>query len=482
MSEFDPTTPHPLPDDPAPASPIDPTVPPSDAPTDASAASEEPANVESIEPPPELSREASPDPVADIPEETPAAPLDESPAEPFPRKHRFQRPSAETQLSRASKVYAVVVSIIALLLIGMLLLLFSTMRQARFTYIPRSGITAPADPGEAIVGVEQAKQSVVVLESQTSTGTSIGTGIVISENGYIATNHHVIESARSIRVKFYDGFVIAADVIGSSEADDLAVIKVARTGLVPATFAYSEDCYVGQTVYAIGTPASTAYGWTTTKGIISYKNREVKVYDETTGEITRRLRLLQTDANVNPGNSGGPLINTNGEVVGVVSMKLASGYEGVGFAIPSDGAVEILEAIIQDGNADGVTSSISFDFVRPLLGITGVYMVEGNYYHLEGDRIQQITKAEAAAYPADTVAHPAVSGVYVTAITRGMDAVGKIHVGDVITAVQAKEISSMAALVNEVNNYFAGETVTVTVYRDGQYRNLQIKLSREAKT
>lgn len=480
MSEFDPTTPHPLPDDPAPASPIDPTVPPSDAPTDASAASEEPANVESIEPPPELSREASPDPVADIPEETPAAPLDESPAEPFPRKHRFQRPSAETQLSRASKVYAVVVSIIALLLIGMLLLLFSTMRQARFTYIPRSGITAPADPGEAIVGVEQAKQSVVVLESQTSTGTSIGTGIVISENGYIATNHHVIESARSIRVKFYDGFVIAADVIGSSEADDLAVIKVARTGLVPATFAYSEDCYVGQTVYAIGTPASTAYGWTTTKGIISYKNREVKVYDETTGEITRRLRLLQTDANVNPGNSGGPLVNTKGEVVGVVSMKLADGYEGIGFAIPSDGAVEILDAIVEFGNADNINSSLHHK--RPMLGITGVYVDSGEYYLPNETGVKRLTEEELAGYDKSELIHPAVSGVYVMGFADGMDAATKMEVGDIITACQGEEITSMNVLSGIINEYYAGDTITLTVYRGDLYTPVDIVLSAQPES
>lgn len=395
-----------------------------------------------------------------------------------PKKSRAAS-TPEARLSRGSKIYAIVMSVIAGILAILLIGVVLSMASTNFSYIQRPGITTPADDSEAVVGVEQAKNSVVMLEVRTVAGTSLGTGVVISEDGYIATNHHVIENAISIRVTFYDGYVIAAEVIGSSENDDLAVIKVNRRGLVPAVFGYSDQCYVGETVYAIGTPAATSYGWTTTKGIISYKDREVKVYDETTGEILRRLRLLQTDANVNPGNSGGPLINTRGEVVGIVSMKLAFGYEGVGFAIPSDGAVEILEAIIKDGNADGVDSSISFDFVRPLIGITGVYMKEGNYYVLEGDRITQLDPGEIDKYPAEKVVHPVASGIYVTALTDGMDAVGKLQVGDIITAVQAKDVTSMATLVNEINNYFAGDTVTVSVNRNGEQLQLQITLAAE---
>ena len=224
--------------------------------------------------------------------------------------------------------------------------------------ILRPGISDPANDDEAVVGVEQAKRSVVVIEVRTASGGGSGTGIIMTENGYIATNHHVIEDGTRIKVTFYDGSYAYADLVGSSEMDDLAVIKVNKSGLPAATFAHSDDCYVGETVYAIGAPGGPEFGWTTTRGIISYKDREVKMYDDD-GVLQKKLRLIQTDANVNPGNSGGPLVNVRGEVVGVVSMKLADGYEGIGFAIPSDGAVEILEAIMEHGHANDINSSVS---------------------------------------------------------------------------------------------------------------------------
>lgn len=341
--------------------------------------------------------------------------------------------------------------------------------------------TAPPTDGapmDAVEGVTKALPSVVVIESKSAEGDSTGTGIVLSEDGYIATNHHVIEDATRIRVTFYDGNTASAKIVGSSEMDDLAVIKVEMTGLTPATFAHSDDCYVGETVYAIGTPAGPDFAWTTTRGIISYVNREVKIYDDIDGTLLKKLRLLQTDANVNPGNSGGPLINESGNVVGVVSMKLAEGYEGIGFAIPSDGAVEILEAIIRDGNADSINSSISHK--RPVLGITGVYLEENNYYVRTETGVQLITEAEVDQYGSDEVIFAEASGIYVVSVSPGTGSEHNLFVGDIITSVEGSEIFSMNDLMNVLNNHYAGDTVTLSVYRNGSTQNVSITLTAQA--
>ncbi len=381
---------------------------------------------------------------------------------------------------RGVLVYAFVMTGVFLISIGLLvavLLLDGSFGSAGDNNgILRPGVSQPDD--EAVEGVEQAKHSVVVIEVTRSNGGGTGTGIIMTADGYIATNHHVIEGETLVKVRFYDGTVAEAEVVGSSEMDDLAVIKVERTGLIPATFAHSETCYVGQTVYAIGTPAGPDFAWTTTRGIISYKDREVKIYDETDGTLQKKLRLLQTDANVNPGNSGGPLINTAGEVVGVVSMKLAEGYEGIGFAIPSDGAVEILEAIMEYGNADNINSSLSHK--RPILGITGIYLQKDHYYIMENNGATIVPENEVENYPAGDLIHPAKDGVYVISVTSGLGADGKILPGDVVTAVQGETFTTMQGMMDIINRYYAGNIITLTVYRSDVFVPVDITLSAQA--
>ena len=331
--------------------------------------------------------------------------------------------------------------------------------------------------------MEQAKHSVVVIEVRTEEGGGTGTGIIMTTDGYIATNHHVIEDATRIKVTFYDGSVLYAETVGSSEMDDLAVIKVDGFNLPAATFAHSDDCFVGQTVYAIGTPAGADFGWTTTKGIISYKDREVKIYNDDDGTLEKKLRLLQTDAMVNPGNSGGPLVNARGEVVGVVSMKLADGYEGIGFAIPSDGAVEILEAIMEFGNADNINSSLHHK--RPMLGITGVYVDGGEYYLPNETGVKRLTEEELADYDKSELIHPDVSGIYIMGFADGMDAASKMEVGDIVTAAKSKdtgemeEIESMSHLSGILNEYYAEDIITLQVYRGSVYSEVDIVLSAQ---
>ena len=414
------------------------------------------------------------------PETAPAAPVPEA----LPPTYRWtyadqaahERAAAKAKNRRGILTYSIIFSAVFLISIGLLIAVMAIGNGsgAASGGINRPGISDPANDAEAVEGVELAKRSVVVIEITKNNSIGTGTGIIMTEDGYIATNHHVIEGANTVKVTFYDKTVLYAEVIGSSEMDDLAVIKVNSTNLPAATFAHSDDCYQGQTVYAIGTPASSELGWTVTRGIISYTNREVRIYDDD-DTLQKKLRLLQTDANVNPGNSGGPLINTAGEVLGIISMKLANGYEGLGFAIPSDGAVEILEAIMLYGNADSINSSLHHK--RPMLGITGVY-VEGGVYYLPNETgVQAIPEAELGQYNVEDLLHPAVSGVYVMGFADGMDAAAKMKSGDIITAAEGEDLVSMSQLSNIINDFYAGDTVTLTVYRDGRYLDVQIILS-----
>ena len=234
--------------------------------------------------------------------------------------------------SNALTSIAIVLSLASvLLLIGLccalMLGLFPT--TGRDVIIQSSDSTPPLAEGDADPNlIDDCMNSVVVISATTRTSSSTGTGIVISENGYIVTNYHVIEGASSIKAYFYSeqSTPVTATLVGHSEIDDIAVLKVAKTGLRAATFAKSVNCRVGERVYAIGTPEGADFGWSVTQGIISSKDREIKIYDDE-GILEKKMRVIQTDASVNPGNSGGPLINTNGHVVGIITLKLSDSAE-----------------------------------------------------------------------------------------------------------------------------------------------------------
>lgn len=339
-------------------------------------------------------------------------------------------------------------------------------------------------------GVENAKRSVVVVEVVTQTGSGVGSGVILNESGYIATNHHVVDGATAIRVTFLDGTHAEATLIGSSEMDDLAVIQVnpSEVGaqLLPATFVedIEDSCYVGQTVYAIGSPGGAEFAFTITRGIISYVNRTVKQYNSD-GTLSKKLRTIQTDAMVNPGNSGGPLVDTEGRVVGIVSMKLGNGYDGIGFAIPSDGALEILTAIMRDGNADSINSSLSSK--RPLLGIVGVYVEadhtyvmddsQGRIFDCQGTTVEEVRASilQAGGTPGETIS-PAVSGIYVTGVTEGMGAFGKLQKGDIILSAESMRVTSMSGLMDVVNDMDIGDMITLKISRDGEVLMVQVEL------
>jgi serine protease Do len=328
--------------------------------------------------------------------------------------------------------------------------------------------------------LEDVMNSVVIVSAQSSLGKSTGTGIVISKNGYIVTNYHVVEKSDEISVKLRGASeATPATLVGYSEVDDVAVLKILATNLTPATFAKSDSCRVGDKVYAIGTPEGELYGWSVTQGIISCPDREILIYDNE-GILIKKMNVVQTDASVNQGNSGGPLVNARGEVVGIITLKL-SGSAGMGFAIPSDGALKDIEAIIKSGNADNVDSGISKG--RPLLGITGVGVEGGKWYQDittdEGSMIKEVTESFARQNPNSTF-YAEKNGVRVSALTEGLDAAGKLDVGDIITAIDGETVYNIYQVMDIINRHNGGDTVTVSYWRNGQTHSANITLGTQA--
>ena len=275
---------------------------------------------------------------------------------------------------------------------------------------------------------------------------SSGSGFVITQDGYIVTNHHVISGASSVTVTMYDGSEYPATVVGSDSDYDVAVLKIDATGLQPVTLGKSSDVNVGDTVLAIGNPLGELT-FSMSQGIVSCCDRAINV-DGTP------FNMIQVDVSINPGNSGGPLMNLYGEVVGIVSAKYSSysdtTVEGLGFAIPIGDVQAIITDIMENGQ---ITN-------KPSFGITA------------GTMTQQM----AAQYQIDQT-----SGAFVYSVNKGgAGEKAGLKMGDVITKIDSTDITSMEDLTAAKKGHKAGDTVTVTYYRDGQTQTTE--LTFDAKT
>lgn len=232
----------------------------------------------------------------------------------------------------------------------------ATASPGAVTVATGSGATATASPEDLTDVVAAVRDSVVTITSEgySSRGlmqipsTGVGSGIVLTGDGYILTNRHVIEGSQSLTIELADGRQFDATVVKASDDQDLAVIKIDATGLTPAVIGNSDALEVGQTAIAIGSPLGT-FTETVTRGIISGTGRTITVADESTGRPVTMTGLLQTDAAINPGNSGGPLLDASGAVIGV-NTAVSSEAEGLGFAIPISAAASLI------AEATGVTS------------------------------------------------------------------------------------------------------------------------------
>ncbi|MBQ9098446.1 MAG: trypsin-like peptidase domain-containing protein [Clostridia bacterium] len=331
------------------------------------------------------------------------------------------------------------------------------------------GTSGLLTPNEA---ADKVKKSTVTIVVTTANSTGHGSGFVYTADGYIITNHHVIESAVSVQVVLPDGRTVDATVRGSNAAADVAVLKVEADGLVPAELGKSMDLLVGDDVVAVGTPAKLDYAGTSTFGKVSATNRLIPLTD-TTGTVAKKMTLIQTDTSVNPGNSGGPLADMYGRVVGVVVMKVTS-YDDIGFALPIDGVKIIADAIIQKGSFDGVNPIAEG---RSLLGLTGHGGEAGKWY---SDIPDPITGAMISSDTAlEGYHHMACAGIYVTEVNGG-NAVGKMQAGDIICKANGLNMRDVTDLIEEVNRHHVGESVILTVWRNGETIEVSIVLYEQS--
>ena len=293
------------------------------------------------------------------------------------------------------------------------------------------------------VALELSPQTVLIT-SQVDGSVSYGTGFFIRKNGYIATNYHVVEDAENIQVTLYSGASQKATLIGYSSTDDLAVLKISGNNYPVVTIGNSNEVVTGATVIAVGHPLGNQYPWTVTQGIISYPER---TFTTTSNIGICDVCMIQFDAPVNIGNSGGALCNAKGEVIGIVSRK-QTGYEGLGFAIPINGAMEILNAIVETGSADHIVSTVSR--FRPLLGVTVSPIAKGEIYYFNGVEY--------------TATH---DGAIVVSLSSTGAAIDKMKVGDIIISLAGMPVSDLDTMTEILYTLKPGQTVSYAVSRDG---------------
>ena len=306
--------------------------------------------------------------------------------------------------------------------------------------------------------VEKVYDAVVVVSTyKNGILAGSGTGFVYNIEGdkaYILTNHHVIDGGTEIQVSFTNGTKEKVKVEGKDEFSDIAVLSLDSKKIVTvAELGKSEESRIGDTVFAVGAPLDDAYSWSVTRGILSGKDRMVEVSSSSNSYgADYVMSVLQTDAAINSGNSGGPLSNSNGEIIGITSMKLvSSGVEGMGFAIPIETALSYAERLIKN-------ESIK----RPYLGIS-MYNVSDIYY-----------SREYYTYLRDL---DELTGVFVTGVEKGSSAEkAGLEFGDVIIKMGDKEVSSLAYLRYELYNHEVGERVEIEYVRKGKTKKAELIL------
>lgn len=311
--------------------------------------------------------------------------------------------------------------------------------------------------------VEKVYNAVVIVSTYKDDAyIASGTGFVYKKDGnkyYILTNHHVIDGGNKVTITFTDGKVVETKVVGSDQYSDIAVLSMeSKDELTVASLGKNDNSRVGDTTFAVGAPLDSAYSWTVTRGILSGKDRLVEVSLNNSRNNDYIMKVLQTDAAINSGNSGGPLCNSNGEVIGITSLKLvSSGVEGMGFAIPIEDATLKAEQIIKG-------ESIEYPYI-------GVSMYDVNKYY------------NSYQYGALIQSSGVASGVIANSVEKGSPAAkGKMEANDIITKIDGKEVKNIAYLRYYLYQYKVGDTIKVTVIRDGKTKELNVTLASSKQT
>ncbi|MCL2588173.1 MAG: trypsin-like peptidase domain-containing protein, partial [Oscillospiraceae bacterium] len=285
---------------------------------------------------------------------------------------------------------------------------------------------------------QEKSDSVVLVEVQLRMGRGSGTGVIMTENGYIITSAHVVEDARAVHVTLQDGTRFEAAIVGMDANTDIAVLKIDATDLSPAEFGDSDLLQVGEEVAVIGNPLGHLHSMS--NGIVSALDRDV-VYDGIT------MRLIQTNAAINEGNSGGPLFNLYGQVVGITNMKLVGHFnsiEGMGFAVPTALLKPVVESIIEHGRVVG----------RPALGVI----------------VRSVDELDA-------IIEGVEPGVYIQRVLEDTDAYAQgLQEDDRIVSANGAEIISSFDLREQILSFTAGDTITLVIERDGEEIELQVRL------
>ena len=318
------------------------------------------------------------------------------------------------------------------------------------TAVSSSGMTTSqvsemVSPSVVVITTEQVVYSQWSWYGQNQVESGAGSGVIISSDGYILTCAHVVSGASQITVTIGDTDYTAT-VVGEDDTSDVAVLKIDATGLTPATVGDSDSLSVGDSVLAVGNPLGEL-GGTVTSGIVSALNRSVTIQGTSS---TNTMSLIQMDASVSPGNSGGGLFNMNGELIGLVNAKSSSSdAEGLGFAIPINDAIQVAQDLLENGYVSG----------RPYMGITYIAVTDA----------QTAAQLNVNAY-----------GVYVVDVVQGgpADKAG-LKAGDRIVSIDGNEIAQKDDLGTLMQQHTAGDTLSITVARDGQMQTVSLTLGEK---
>ena len=322
------------------------------------------------------------------------------------------------------------------------------IKLPRAELVPDFKVAISSDRGKELSLQElydQCSKSIVAIKGYQDgvDGYYWGSGIILSKDGLILTNTHVIENCDTARVTLFDNSSYDAALVGADSTSDIAVLKIDVSGLTPASFGDSAELAIGDKVAAIGNPLGETFRMTLTDGIISAIDRGISYNGHS-------MTLLQTNTAINEGNSGGALFNMYGQVIGVTNMKMMSSYssiEGIGFAIPSSTIAAVADSLMQYGEVRG----------RTAIGIT------------------------VGAIPENVTSHYDLpTGLYVSAVEEKSDAAAKgIQQGDIITAVNGNPASATSDILTVKNTLSVGDTITFTIWRDGETFDVDVTLVDE---
>ena len=404
-------------------------------------------------------------------EESPAAPTEEEPeatTEPAAptviyrwdyseQKRHDEDIRRKKEGKRSGLAFAGIVSCAFLLVIGLLI----GVLAFRDHLIPKYLVANTVEIAEDLL-----PSTVLITATKGSSGNT-GSGFFVRQDGYIVTNFHVVDGMTTIKIKMYNSNEKKeATLVGYNSECDIAVLKVAGSGYPAVTFGDSSALHVGETAIAVGCPEGSEAEWSVTQGIISSVDRKILATTET--EIIE-LHMIQTDAAVNPGNSGCLLCNGNGEVIGIVARKqvyrtlitdtneaVAIFDEGIGYVIPGNGAKAVIESIIQMQSVD--TVSVGLMRRRPRIGISVVSIKQG----------ETLSELQEISAPAD--------GVLVSAVSE-KGANGYLSVGDIIVKFDGVRVTENDQLIEMLYSYKRGDKVKLVIYKNGDFFESEVELT-----